>query len=67
VLTEIPLRLAIARSDALPQVEASSRFWEAHDRERHHSPMNNLHMIASLGIIGVFLIIFADLHVLGLI
>jgi hypothetical protein len=68
LLTEIPLRLAIARDDALlRQGEASGRSWEGHHRECDHSPTNNLSMIASLGILGVFLIIFADLHVLGLI
>jgi hypothetical protein len=67
-LRGISRRTVMARVDVLRrQAEASIRLREVHHRERSHSPMSNLGMIASLGTLGLLLVIVADLHVLGLI
>ena len=66
--TEIRLQAQLVRDDALlRQVQASTRGRVGPAEKLDYSPMNDLTMIASLGMLGTFVIILADLHVLGLI
>ena len=68
VPVEFRLRTAYACGEIfLCLVEASTRGQEVQERARDHSPMNNLNTIAGFRSLGVFLIILAYLHVLGLI
>jgi hypothetical protein len=48
-------------------VDALVHYRVVRDRESDYSPMNDLNMIAGLGIIGIIAIAVADLRVLGLI
>ena len=65
-----PKRRSVANDDRTLAEDVSTEIrprWEVQDRERDYSPMNDLNIVASLGILGLILIMFADLLMLGLI